>query len=205
MFELLKSIVKFNVFRKKHIRIRYRDICNIAYKSKIGIYSKIGRNVIIYPNVSIGEYAYINLENKLYSGIIGRFCSIGQDCIIGPENHPIDRLITHALMYKKGELGATDINLIRQNKFIQPQPPIIEDNVWIAAKCIILRGVTIGEGAIIGAGSIVTKDIPPYSVAVGSPARVIYNRKERFGISNINLKQMSTEEIIKAIENEEIM
>lgn len=53
---------------------------------------------------------------------------------------------------------------------------LIEDNVWIGANCLILKGVTIGEGAIIGAGSVVIKDIPPYSVCVGSPCKFIKNR-----------------------------
>lgn len=54
---------------------------------------------------------------------------------------------------------------------------IIKDNVWIGGKSIILPGVTIGEGSIIGAGSIVTKDIPAWSIAVGNPAKVIKSRK----------------------------
>jgi acetyltransferase-like isoleucine patch superfamily enzyme len=50
---------------------------------------------------------------------------------------------------------------------------IIEDDVWIGARAIVLRGVTIGRGAIVGAGSLVTKNIPPYAIAVGSPAKTI--------------------------------
>ena len=53
----------------------------------------------------------------------------------------------------------------------------IENDVWIGAGCTVLTGVTIGEGSIIGSGSIVTKDIPKYSIAIGSPAKVIKNRK----------------------------
>ena len=56
------------------------------------------------------------------------------------------------------------------------KPVTIEDHVWIGARAIILSGVTIGEGAVIGAGAVVTKDIPPYSIAVGNPARVIKAR-----------------------------
>ena len=81
--------------------------------------------------------------------------------------------------------------------FKQKSDPIIEDNVWIGANCIIMKGVIIGEGSIIGANSVVTKDIPAYSIAVGSPAKVIKNRKKEFNLDDINLKDMTTDEIIK--------
>ena len=56
------------------------------------------------------------------------------------------------------------------------KPVVIEDHVWIGARAIILPGVTIGEGAVIGAGSVVTRNVPPYTIAVGSPARVVKDR-----------------------------
>jgi acetyltransferase-like isoleucine patch superfamily enzyme len=55
----------------------------------------------------------------------------------------------------------------------QSKPIILEDDVWLGARVIVLKGVTIGQGAVIGAGSVVTRDIPPHSVAVGQPARVV--------------------------------
>ncbi len=60
-----------------------------------------------------------------------------------------------------------------------------------------MKGVVIGEGSVRGANSVVTKDRPPYSIAVGSPAKVIKNRKKDFNLDNINLKDMTTDEIIK--------
>lgn len=56
------------------------------------------------------------------------------------------------------------------------KPIVIEDDVWIAARVNVMAGVTIGKGSVIGAGSVVTKDIPPYSIAVGTPAKVIKKR-----------------------------
>ena len=58
------------------------------------------------------------------------------------------------------------------------RPVIIEDDVWIGARVIILPGVTIGTGSVIGAGAVISKSIPPYSVAVGNPARIVKNRLE---------------------------
>jgi maltose O-acetyltransferase len=65
-------------------------------------------------------------------------------------------------------------------------PVTISDDVWIGMRVIILPGVTIGRGAIIGAGAVVTKDVPPYCVAVGNPARVVRNRLEREVLSVAN-------------------
>ncbi len=86
--------------------------------------------------------------------------SIGNNVFIGPQCgfytaiHPLD--------------------VAQRNLGIEKASPItIQDNVWIGGKVCILPGVTIGEGAVIGAGSVVTKDIPPYSLAVGNPAKVI--------------------------------
>ena len=59
------------------------------------------------------------------------------------------------------------------------EPVTIENNVWIGAKAIVLTGVKIGEGAVIGAGAVVTKNIPPYTIAVGSPAKVIKKRARK--------------------------
>lgn len=60
---------------------------------------------------------------------------------------------------------------------MEVKPITIEDDVWVAGRVNIIAGVTIGKGSVIGAGSVVTKDIPPYSVAVGVPAKVIKERK----------------------------
>jgi acetyltransferase-like isoleucine patch superfamily enzyme len=134
----------------------------------------------------------------LISGTIGRFCSIGYRTIIGPNEHPINSLITHPVIYDKNYKFIDNKNIIT---FEENKPPIIEDNVWIGANCIIMKGITIGEGSVIGAGSIVTKDIPPYSIAVGVPAKVIKNRQEEFDLDKINLKNMETNEIIDYIKN----
>jgi acetyltransferase-like isoleucine patch superfamily enzyme len=68
--------------------------------------------------------------------------------------------------------------IIRREDLPESEPVVIEDNVWIGSKTIILPGVRIGNHAVIGAGSIVTKDIPPRCVAAGNPARVIRYLRE---------------------------
>lgn len=121
-----------------------------AYGSDIGVGLKIGNNS------SIGPYAYIGC-----SGLI----EIGNNVIMSPrvsiyaENHLFEGLDKPIM--KQGV----------KREFVK-----IEDDCWIAANTVILAGVTIGQGSVIAAGSVVTKDVPPYSVVAGVPAKVIKSR-----------------------------
>lgn len=93
---------------------------------------------------------------------IGNNVLIGSGCLISDtDSHPID----------------WEDRLYDRNVKTRKVPIVIEDNVFIGARSIILKGVTIGEGAVIGAGSVVSKDVPPYSIVCGNPARVVKTLK----------------------------
>lgn len=107
--------------------------------------------------LEIGERAFIN-----YGCSIGALLSIkiGAGASIG----------THVIMMDN------DFHRMepeRRNELPESRPIVLEDNVWLGARVIVLRGVTIGEGSVVGAGSVVTHDVPPRSVAAGVPARVV--------------------------------
>lgn len=197
MINFLKRIYKYKKMKNRGIDITFKSTENATlngcdYGKNVGLYDVeyVGRGTCI------GDYSYLNSGVMLITGNIGRFCSIGYRCIIGANEHPLNNLITHPVIYNK------DFKFIKNNKVIdfkEKNSPIIEDNVWIGANSIILKGVTIGEGSVVGANSVVTKDIPPYSIAVGSPAQIIKNRKEAYDLDNVSLKNMSTEEIINYI------
>lgn len=103
----------------------------------------------------------------------------------------------HVEIYDKGEVKIGDDVIISQDAYLctashdttSPtmdlitKPIVIEDNVWIAAKATILPGVTIGEGAVVGACAVVSKDVPPWSVVVGNPARVVGRRNLMTNVS----------------------
>ena len=112
-------------------------------------------SLIIGSNTYIGEYNNIRAGGGLIQ--IGNNCSISQHISIIASNHKYDRssLIRSQLWDLK-------------NNYV-----IIKDDVWVGANVVILPGVTVSRGAIIGAGSIVTKDVPEYAIILGSPARVI--------------------------------
>ncbi|MFW9973279.1 MAG: CatB-related O-acetyltransferase [Candidatus Odinarchaeota archaeon] len=139
-------------------------------KSKIHLSCWIGKSLIIYHSI-IGRYCYIGPRCILKNAKIGNYCSIAPNVQIGGMEHT-------------WWWGSTSTRL--SNNFIKPLTTFIEDDVWIATNVVIKQGVKIGRGAVIGSSAVVTHDIPPYSIAIGVPARVI---KKRF-----------PEEVIKKIE-----
>ena len=104
----------------------------------------------------------IRIQEQLY---IGNYVNIGGNCMIyDTDAHPIDYMARR---------GLKKVDLNNPRTFVQSAPVTIEDDVWIGANCIILKGVTIGARSVIGAGSVVTKSIPADCIAAGNPAKVI--------------------------------
>ena len=133
-------------------------------------------------HIDIGRYTSINGPNTgIYSEInsikIGAFCSIAPGVRIQEYYHDSNRATTYFI-------NKHIFNENFQNDFSSKGGIIIEDDVWIGANSIILSGVTVKKGSIIGAGSVVTKDIPPYSIVGGNPAKII---KERFSKETIQM------------------
>ncbi len=107
--------------------------------------------------LEIGDRTFINYGCSIAAE---KFIHIGADCSIGPYTNIIDNAFHQ-------------MDPERRNIMPESEPVIIEDNVWIGTRSIILPGVTIGKDSVIGAGSVVTRDIPPRSVAAGVPAKVL--------------------------------
>ncbi len=141
----------------KHIRGRWaRRIITYAGKN-----INIERGSEFSSNISMGDNSGLG-ENSVVSGP----CIIGNNVMMGPE--VVIYTIDHAH-------SRTDIPMCNQGTE-DPREVVIEDDVWIGRRVIILPGVTIGKGSVIGAGAVVSKNVPPYSVAVGNPAKVVRNR-----------------------------
>lgn len=128
------------------------------------------------PGVEIGRHTYgltkesFFVPHKNVPVRIGSFCSVGPGVLfICAAEHRVDTATTFPIQFVDGK--------IRNAPGTVGKGPItVGHDVWFGARCIVLSGVTIGNGAVIGAGSIVTRDIPPYAIAVGNPARVIRYR-----------------------------
>jgi acetyltransferase-like isoleucine patch superfamily enzyme len=118
----------------------------------------------------IGKYTYINKYSLVDKNTqsIGRFCSIAYGVKIGLGHHPVEWVSTHHFAYDK------KYGFVNESKNFDGNTEarcIIGNDVWIGANSIILAGVKIGDGAIVGANSLVTKDVEPYSIVIGSPAK----------------------------------
>lgn len=134
------------------------------------IFEKCGKNVIVKKNAYFGKGVGISIGDNSQIGErsqIGAYTKIGADVIMAPD--VIIWTISHAF-------DRTDIP-INQQGATEIQPVNIGDDVWIGQRAIIKPGVTVGNHAIIGAGSIVTKDIPEWAIVAGNPARIIKMRK----------------------------
>jgi len=126
-------------------------------------------------NSTIGRYSYINCGTTVVNSRIGRYCSIGEDVRIGLRRHPLDRnAATSVIFYRK----CTPFrSLVDDDAFRDEHLPIeIGHDVWIGTRAIIRDGVKIGHGAVVGAGAVVTRDVPCYAIVAGVPARVIRYR-----------------------------
>jgi acetyltransferase-like isoleucine patch superfamily enzyme len=148
--------------RGKHSIIRSRtrlDVFpfnefNLGLRSVIEDFSTINNGV---GNVNIGDRTIIGLGNTIIGPVtIGNDVMFAQNVVVSAMNH-----------------GYEDVNIPPSKQKDIIKLISIEDEVWIGANCVITIGVTIGKHSIIGAGSVVTKDVPPYSIAVGNPAKVI--------------------------------
>lgn len=128
-----------------------------------------GKDVNIEHGAYFGSGSDIRVGSRSGLGVNCRVhgpLQVGQDVMIGPD----------VLIYATNH-AFSDVNrpMIGQG-FQEPRRVFIEDDAWIGARAIILPGVTIGTGSIVGAGAVVTTDVPPYSVAAGNPAEVIRRR-----------------------------
>ncbi|MDY0116722.1 MAG: CatB-related O-acetyltransferase [Sulfurimonadaceae bacterium] len=132
-------------------------------------------------NVTVGEYSYICSGTSIINTAIGKFCSIAAEVKIGLGKHPVNEFIsTFPAFYATNNSGCK-ISFVDEQIYEEFEFITIGNDVWIGCRAMILDGITIGNGAIIAAGAIVTKDVPAYAVVAGVPAKIIkyrFNKEE---------------------------
>lgn len=135
-----------------------RRLCGKLMLAHCGKQVNIETNAMFSPRVSLGDYSGIGANAKIYGTCtIGDYVMMGEDCTIITRNHCYER---------------KDIPMMHQG-FAQEQPVHIGNDVWIGDRVTILPGVHIGDGSILGAGAVVTHDVPPYAIVGGIPAKVL--------------------------------
>ncbi|WP_281287416.1 CatB-related O-acetyltransferase [Aliirhizobium smilacinae] len=132
---------------------------------------------------AIGAYTYVRHETRLGPSTvhIGRYCSIAQGVSIGDGEHPLEWLSTHPFQW--GHPSWTSNSNFKARLAPSKRKPrvgtFIGNDVWIGTNAVVLQGVKIGDGAVIAAGAVVTRDVPPYAVVGGVPAKLIRYRMSR--------------------------
>ena len=143
---------------------------------KIGLHTEVEPGLYLVNGkkyIEIGDYCLIGRNSHITAHEMPQYntpvkISIGDGCMFGPDMH-----ITAVNSIRIGKNVRTGKIAPNARPIYSKGAIVIGDNVWIGEKAAILAGVTIGEGAIIGANAVVTKNIPPYSIAAGIPARII--------------------------------
>lgn len=162
---LMYTIFAKNLPKSAHFKPAKKLRCFYAKRVMISVGKDVNieKGAMFNGQSSIGDKSGVGIYCELNGPVtIGKYVNMGPEVIIYTRNHGTSR---------------TDI-IMQEQGYGEYKPVVIEDDVWIGRRVIILPGVTIGKGSVVGAGSVVAKSVPPYSVAVGNPAKVIKNRLE---------------------------
>lgn len=123
----------------------------------------------------IGAYSYIGHTSNIFRTQIGKFCSVSRYVNIGLSSHPINSISSSPIFFSANNV--TGHRWIDKDVYDdRPDPVTIGNDVWIGMNTTIMGGITVGNGAVIAAHSVVTKDIPPYAIVAGIPAKIIRYR-----------------------------
>ncbi|WP_101542551.1 CatB-related O-acetyltransferase [Bacteroides cutis] len=145
----------------------FKQPCFLLHNSKVHYSSFVGRNTLLASS-QIGKYCYIARGVVMNNTKIGNYVSVAPGVQIGGMEHSYWHISQSTWL---------------SDKCISDNVTCIGNDVWIAAGCIIKQGVTIGDGAVVGANSFVVKDVPPFAIVVGTPAEIM---KYRFDENTIN-------------------
>lgn len=142
--------------------------------------ARISSSAVI-GSCTIGAFSYVGIGSEIRNSHIGRFCSIAANVALGPAEHPVDWLSSHPFQfngvkyfeeYPEWDAFASDAQRFSGNA----AHTYIGHDVWIGRNVVVRQGVRVGSGAVLASGAFVNKDVEPYAVVAGVPARVIRHR-----------------------------
>lgn len=174
------------VFQGASIRDSALGISTIVGNDATVLRSSLGSNVSInrrnFINDSkVGDRTYTGISTCIHKATVGKYCCIAGGVDIGGADHGY----SHASSYPLERLANVSPNSAGANRFEGDGSCELGNDVWIGSGAIVLGKVCVGDGAVIGAGAVVTKDLPAYSIAVGIPARVVGYRFSEDHISRL--------------------
>lgn len=148
---------------------------------ELGQYTEIGISNI-FENIKLDDFSYTGQFCILQNAEIGKFSNIAAMVRIGPTNHPMNRPTLHHFTYRRMKYGFAESDDELFYQWRMEQKVNIGHDTWIGHGAIIMPCVKIGNGAVVGSGAVVTKDVDPYTIVVGVPAKPI---KKRFAEDRI--------------------
>jgi acetyltransferase-like isoleucine patch superfamily enzyme len=181
----------FALFLKPYLRsiraiLKYRSSL-IDPRAQISLDSILRGNNYVGPHASvmssiIGKYSYVGGKSELGFCTIGRYVSIAPSVTIGLQSHDLTKLSTFPAFSYDNQIASRHLISAEQRSYSYKHT-IVDADVWIGHSALIMAGVHIGIGSVVGAGSIVTKDLEPFGIYVGSPAKLM---RKRFNDQLIN-------------------
>lgn len=142
--------------------------------STFGRFCEVGARTKVAES-SFGDYAYVVNDSDIIYTTVGKFCSIAAHTRINPGNHPLERVALSHFTYRSSSygMGPDDSAFFDWRRSFRC---VMGNDVWIGHGAVVLPGVKIGNGAAIGAGAVVSKDVPPFAIVVGTPGKVLRYR-----------------------------
>lgn len=144
-------------------------------RSDLGRYTEIGEGAALI-NVRFGDYSYTARFAEIANAEIGKFANIAAFARINPGDHPVERASLHHFMYRAAMYWDDAQNEAAIFERRAAKEVAIGHDVWLGHGAIVLAGRRIGDGAVLGAGAVLTKDAGPYEIWAGNPARKIRDR-----------------------------
>jgi phosphonate metabolism protein (transferase hexapeptide repeat family) len=143
--------------------------------TQLGAYCEVGARTIL-QEVAMGDYSYVVNDAQITYTTVGKFCSIAAMTRINPGNHPIHRASQAHFTYRASAYFPEESDDAEFFEWRRAHHVHIGHDVWIGHGAIVLPGRNIGTGAVVAASAIVTKDVPPYTIVAGNPARIVRRR-----------------------------
>ncbi|MFP4109082.1 MAG: hypothetical protein ACLFT1_08375 [Desulfonatronovibrio sp.] len=141
----------------------------------LGEYTQV-QDYVDMAETEIGNYSYVCRFSGIIYTWIGKFSSIADFVRINPGAHPMERPSLHHFTYRSSWYGFADEDETTFFNWRRRQKVFIGHDTWIGHGAVIMPGVSIGNGAVVGSSSVVTRDVAPYAVVAGSPAKVLRKR-----------------------------
>jgi phosphonate metabolism protein (transferase hexapeptide repeat family) len=147
----------------------------IVKSSRFGPWTVVGpRSQLL--EVDFRDWSYTARDAEIFNADVGKFCNIAAGVRLNPTNHPMERATLHHFTYRSRSHHLADADDSEVFAWRRAHRVVVGPDVWIGHNAIVLPGRRIGTGAAIGAGAIVTKDVPDYMIVAGNPARPIRRR-----------------------------